>query len=177
MGSFASALFLYGIALTYGAIGSTNLSVIGSYLSNNTLLDDGLLLAGMVFLGVGFAFKVAAVPFHQWTPDVYEGSPTPVVGFMAAVAKAGAFAALLRVFASTLFVMKEDWQPVVLALAVVTLFAGSVAACVQRNVKRMLAYSSINHAGFILLGIASSKRARRQRFAVLLARLLVHGHR
>jgi NADH-quinone oxidoreductase subunit N len=153
LGGFSSAIFLYGIALTYGASGSTNLATIANFLSQNTLVDYGLMLAGMTLLAVGFAFKVAAVPFHQWTPDVYQGAPTPVTAFMAAAAKAGAFAALLRVFASSLFTMKLDWQPMFLAVAVLTLLVGSVAACVQMNVKRMLAYSSISHAGYVLIGL------------------------
>jgi len=153
LGGFSSAVFLYGIALTYGATGTTNLSGIAQFLSQNTLLDNGLLLAGTALLAVGFAFKVAAVPFHQWTPDVYQGAPTPVVGFMAAAAKAGAFAAFLRVFAATLSTVQVDWKPLILGLAVLTLLVGSIVACVQQNVKRMLAYSSISHAGFILLGL------------------------
>lgn len=153
LGGFSSAIFLYGIALTYGATGSTNLTSISTFLATNTLLDNGLLLAGVALLVVGFAFKVAAAPFHQWTPDVYQGAPTPVVAFMAAAAKAGAFAAFLRVFAATFSSLKLDWQPLILGLAIVTLLVGSVVACIQQNVKRMLAYSSISHAGFILLGL------------------------
>jgi NADH-quinone oxidoreductase subunit N len=153
LGGFSSAIFLYGIALIYGATGSTNLTSIATFLANNTLLDNGLLLAGIALLVVGFAFKVAAAPFHQWTPDVYQGAPTPVVGFMAAAAKAGAFAAFLRVFAATFSSLKLDWQPLILGLAIATLLVGSIVACVQQNVKRMLAYSSISHAGFILLGL------------------------
>jgi NADH-quinone oxidoreductase subunit N len=156
LGSFASAIFLYGIALTYGAVGSTNLEKIGTFLGANTILDDSLLLAGMVMMGVGFAFKVAAVPFQQWSPDVYVGAPTPVVGYMAALAKAGAFTAMLRVFAETFYSYKNEWQPVVLVIAVLTLFVGAVVACVQSNVKRMLAYSSISHAGFIILGLQAA---------------------
>jgi NADH-quinone oxidoreductase subunit N len=153
LGGFSSAIFLYGIALVYGAAGSTNLTSISTFLAQNTLLDNGLLLAGLALLVVGFAFKVAAAPFHQWTPDVYEGAPTPVVAFMAAAAKAGAFAAFLRVFAGTFSSLKLDWQPLLLGLAIVTLLVGSIVACIQQNVKRMLAYSSISHAGFILLGL------------------------
>ena len=97
LGGFSSAIFVYGIALTYGATGSTNLTQIADFLSKNVVLSNGLLLAGLALMLVGFAFKVAAVPFHMWTPDVYQGSPSPVTGFMAAVAKAGAFAAMLRV--------------------------------------------------------------------------------
>ncbi|HUY64758.1 MAG TPA: NADH-quinone oxidoreductase subunit N [Acidimicrobiales bacterium] len=156
LGGFSSAVFVYGIALTYGATGTTNLPQIADYLARNVLLHDGLLLAGMALLLVGFGFKVAAVPFHMWTPDVYQGSPTPVTGFMSAVAKAGGFAALLRVFVSSFGIMRADWQPAIWVLAAVTLVLGAVVALVQRDVKRMLAYSSINHAGFVLLGLQAA---------------------
>jgi NADH-quinone oxidoreductase subunit N len=156
LGGFSSAIFVYGIALTYGATGSTNLTQIADFLSRNVLLSNGLLLAGLGLMLVGFAFKVAAVPFHMWTPDVYEGAPTPVTGFMAAVAKAGAFAALLRVLFSGLGTVTTDWKPIVYGLAVLSLMVGAVVALRQRDVKRMLAYSSINHAGFILLGVQAA---------------------
>ena len=156
LGGFSSAIFVYGIALTYGATGSTNLTQIADFLSKNVVLTNGLLLAGLALMLVGFAFKIAAVPFHMWTPDVYQGAPTPVTGFMAAVAKAGAFAAMLRVLFSSLGVISSDWKPIIYALAVLSLLVGSVVALRQRDVKRMLAYSSINHAGFILLGVESA---------------------
>jgi NADH-quinone oxidoreductase subunit N len=156
LGGFSSAIFVYGIALVYGATGSTNLAQIADFLAHNVLASDGLLLAGLALLIVGFAFKIAAVPFHMWTPDVYQGSPSPVTGFMGAVAKVGAFAALLRVFVSTFGVLRADWQPVVYVLAIATLLVGAGLALVQRDVKRMLAYSSINHAGFILLGLQAA---------------------
>ena len=155
LGGFSSAIFVYGIALTYGATGSTNLTQIADFLSKNVLLSNGLLLAGLALLLVGFAFKVAAVPFHMWTPDVYQGAPSPVTGFMAAVAKAGAFAAMLRVLFSALGVVTTDWRPIVYGLAVLSLVLGAFVALRQRDVKRMLAYSSINHAGFILLGVVA----------------------
>ncbi len=153
LGSFSSAVFLYGMALVYGAIGSTNLAQIADYLARNILLHNGLLLAGIALLLVGFGFKIATVPFHLWTPDVYQGSPSPVTGFMAAVAKTGGFAALLRVFVSSFPTVRADWQPIIWVLAVVTLVFGAAVGVVQRDVKRMLAYSSINHAGFVLLGL------------------------
>jgi len=156
LGAFSSAIFIYGVALVYGATGTTNLTQIADYLARNVVLHNGLLLAGMALLLVGFGFKVAAVPFHLWTPDVYQGAPSPVTGFMAAVAKAGGFAALLRVFISSLGVLRSDWQPVVWVLAAVTLLLGAVVALVQRDIKRMLAYSSINHAGFVLLGLQAA---------------------
>jgi NADH-quinone oxidoreductase subunit N len=156
LGGFSSAIFVYGIALTYGATGSTNLTQIADFLSKNVVLTNGLLLAGLALMLVGFAFKVAAVPFHMWTPDVYQGAPSPVTGFMAAVAKAGAFAALLRVLFSSFGTITTDWRPIIYGLAVLSLVLGAVLALRQRDVKRMLAYSSINHAGFILLGVESA---------------------
>jgi NADH-quinone oxidoreductase subunit N len=156
LGGFSSAIFVYGIALVYGATGSTNLVQVADFLSRNVVTTDGLLLAGLTLVLVGFCFKIAAVPFHMWTPDVYQGSPSPVTGFMGAVAKVGAFAALLRVFVSTFGVLRADWQPVVYVLAIATLLVGAGLALVQRDVKRMLAYSSINHAGFILLGLQAA---------------------
>jgi NADH-quinone oxidoreductase subunit N len=155
LGGFSSAIFVYGVALTYGATGSTNLTQIADFLSKNVLLTNGLLLAGLALMLVGFAFKVAAVPFHMWTPDVYQGAPTPVTGFMSAVAKVGAFAALLRVLFTSFSTVSNDWRPIVFGLAVLSMVLGSVLALRQRDVKRMLAYSSINHAGFILLGVES----------------------
>jgi NADH-quinone oxidoreductase subunit N len=156
LGGFSSAIFVYGIALTYGATGSTNLTQIADFLSKNVILTNGLLLAGLSLMLVGFAFKVAAVPFHMWTPDVYQGAPSPVTGFMAAVAKVGAFAALLRVLFSSFGTISSDWRPIIYGLAVLSLVLGAVLAVRQRDVKRMLAYSSINHAGFILLGVYSA---------------------
>jgi NADH-quinone oxidoreductase subunit N len=153
LGSFSSAVFLYGIALTYGATGSTNLTRIATFLSTTTLLDEGVLLLGIALLLVGLGFKVAAAPFHMWTPDVYQGSPTPVTAFMAAATKAAAFAAVLRVLVGSFELYRVDWRPAVWALAVVSLFVGSIAALVQTDVKRMLAYSSISHAGYILIGV------------------------
>ena len=152
LGAFSSAFFLYGVALTYGATGSTNLGVIAQFLRTETV-TTGVFLGGLAFLLVGLGFKVAAVPFHMWTPDVYQGSPTPVTGFMAAAAKAAGFAALLRIFFSTFASNRLDWQPVIWVLAVLSLVVGSVLAVVQTDVKRMLAYSSIAHAGYVLVGL------------------------
>ncbi|WP_436793720.1 NADH-quinone oxidoreductase subunit N [Actinospongicola halichondriae] len=159
LGSFASAFMLYGIALTYGATGSTNLVEILDFLSSTVLFDNGLLLAGMAMLLVGLGFKVAAAPFHAWTPDVYQGSPTPVVAYMASGVKAAGFAGLIRVFYLGFGTYAADWQPIVYALALLTLVVGSIMAVVQTDVKRMLAYSSISHAGFILMAVqAASER-------------------
>ena len=159
LGAFASAFLLYGIAFTYGATGSTNLIAIRDFLADHALVDNGLLMAGFALLLVGFGFKVAAVPFHAWTPDVYQGAPTPVVAFMASAVKAAGFAALVRVFMVTLGSHAADWQPAVYALALLTLVIGSFLAIVQRDVKRMLAYSSISHAGFILVGVQAASEA------------------
>ena len=155
LGAFSSAFLLYGVALVYGATGSTNLGSIARFLREQTL-TEGVLLGGIAFLLVGLGFKVAAVPFHMWTPDVYQGSPTPVTGFMAAAAKAAGFAALLRIFFSTFGTNRLDWEPIVWALAVLSLVVGSVLAVVQTDVKRMLAYSSISHAGYVLVGLQAA---------------------
>ncbi len=156
LGAFSSAVFLYGVALVYGATGSTNLGEISGYLESTVSPANGVLLAGVALLLVGFGFKVAAVPFHTWTPDVYQGAPSPVTGFMAAGAKAAGFAGLLRVFFSTFDTLKLDWQPIVWVLAVATLLVGSVLAIVQEDIKRVLAYSSISHAGFVLIGLQAA---------------------
>jgi NADH-quinone oxidoreductase subunit N len=156
LGAFSSAVFLYGVALVYGATGTTSLTGIARFLADNTLLDQGVLLAGFALLLVGLGFKVAAVPFHMWTPDVYQGAPTPVTAFMSSATKVAGFAALLRVFEVSFPLFSDDWRPAVGALAVASLIVGSVAAVVQVDVKRMLAYSSIAHAGYILAGFASA---------------------
>ena len=158
LGAFSSALFLYGIALVYGATGSTNLPDIATYLATNVATGNGVFLAGVMLLLVGLGFKVAAVPFHSWTPDVYQGSPTPATSFMAGAAKAAGFAGLLRVFFSTFRVASLDWRPVVWVLAVLTLLVGSVLAIAQSDIKRMLAYSSISHAGYVLIGLEAASR-------------------
>ena len=153
LGGFSSAVFVYGIALVYGATGSTNLGQISDFFAQNQLINTGLLYAGIALLLVGFGFKVAAVPFHVWTPDVYQGAPSPITGYMAAIAKVGGFAALIRVFIAAMGSQAATWQPIIYALAIATLLLGAIVALVQRDVKRMLAYSSIAHAGFILVGV------------------------
>lgn len=159
LGAFSSAVFLYGVALVYGSTGSTNLESIRRFLAGNVAPSSGVLLAGVALLLVGFGFKVAVVPFHTWTPDVYQGSPSPVTGFMAAAAKAAGFAGLLRVFFSTFSTLRLDWRPAVFVLAVLTLLTGSVLAVVQTDIKRMLAYSSISHAGYVLIGLQAANDA------------------
>ncbi len=156
LGGFSSAIFLYGIALVYGSTGSTNLAGIAQFLATTLIIHQGVLLAGLGLMIVGFAFKVGLVPFHTWAPDVYQGSPTPATSFMAAVAKAGGFAGFLRVVFSTMGTLKLDWEPIIWVLAVITLVVGSIMAIVQRDIKRMLAYSSISHAGFILVGLVAA---------------------
>lgn len=158
-GAFSSAFFLYGIALVYGATGSTNLVAIADRLATTLALDDALLLVGMGLLLVGFAFKISAVPFQAWTPDAYQGAPTPITAYMAGAVKVGAFAAIFRVFYLGLGQYAVDWQPIVYALAAVTMVVGSFLAVVQTDVKRMLAYSSIIHGGFILIGVQAATEA------------------
>ncbi len=158
LGAFSSAVFLYGIALVYGATASTSLSGIANFLAQVNLLENGTLIAGLMLLLVGLGFKVAAVPFHMWTPDVYEGAPTPITGFMASATKAAGFAALLRVLLTAFDTYRTDWRPAIWALAILTLLVGSIVALVQTDVKRMLAYSSISHAGFVLIGLEAGTR-------------------
>ncbi len=158
LGAFASGFLLYGIALVYGATAATNLSQIGAQVQSLGLDRSPMLLAGLALLLVGFGFKVAAVPFHMWAPDVYDGSPTPVTGFMATAVKAAAFAALVRVLAEA-FSAVAVWQTIVWWLAVATMVAGNLIALAQRTVKRMLAYSSIAHAGYLLVAVAAASDA------------------
>ncbi len=156
LGAFSSAVLLYGMALVYGATGSTNLSEIRAGGGPVLISSDPILIAGLVLLIVGLGFKVAAVPFHMWTPDVYQGSPTPATAFMAAVAKAAGFAGLFRILVSALGSESTDWRPIIWVIAVITMLVGSILAVVQTDVKRMMAYSSISHAGFILIGLDSA---------------------
>jgi NADH-quinone oxidoreductase subunit N len=155
LGAFSSAFLLYGIALCYGATGTTNLLGIARA-SGDPTGDGTLLLAGIGLLAVGFCFKVSAVPFHMWTPDVYQGTPTPVAAFMAAATKVAAFSVFLRVFAGALGGLVVSWRPVIAAVAVVTMLVGAGLAVVQTDIKRMLAYSSISHAGYLLVGVAAA---------------------
>jgi NADH-quinone oxidoreductase subunit N len=155
LGAFAAGFFVYGIALTYGATGTTNLAGIAEYLSQQTLaaVNRSLLLAGSGLVLIAFGFKIALVPFHMWAPDVYEGSPTPVAAFMSVGTKGAALAALLRIVAFALVDLRAYWLPVLAVLAALTMIVGNLGALGQTNVKRMLAYSSIGHAGYILLAI------------------------
>ncbi len=155
LGAFASGFLVYGIALTYGATGTTQIAEIARKIGAKAVGDTLLLFAGAALILVGLGFKVAAAPFHMWTPDVYEGAPTTVTAFMATATKAAGFAALLRVFVVGFAPLLSTWQPIVAVISAVTMIAGNVIALSQTNLKRMLAYSSIAHAGYILIGIAA----------------------
>lgn len=157
LGAFSSAILLYGIALTYGVTGSTNIAEAGRALTLTG--GEPLTLAAMALLLVGFAFKTALVPFHMWTPDVYQGAPTPITGFMAAGTKAAAFAAFLRVFVGAFGPLEWSWVPAVWTLAVITMLGGAILAVVQTDLKRMLGYSAIAHAGYALIGLLSVNAA------------------
>ena len=156
IGAFASGFLLYGIALVYGATGNTNLTLIGAQLASGTAPLIGKL--GLGLLLIGFAFKVAAVPFHMWAPDVYDGSPTPVAGLMATGVKAAAFIALTRVLMEAFPSLASLWQPVIAILAIATMVVGNLIALNQRNIKRMLAYSSVAHAGYLLTAVWAGSR-------------------
>jgi NADH-quinone oxidoreductase subunit N len=152
LGAFSSGFFLYGVALVYGYAGTMNLAGINEAVRNDAS-NQSLLLIGMGMLAVGLLFKVGAVPFHAWTPDVYQGAPTAVTGFMAACTKVAAFGALLRLFYVGFGADRWSWQPMMWAVAILTMLVGAVVACAQTDVKRMLAYSSIAHTGFLLTGL------------------------
>ncbi len=157
-GSFAAGFLIYGIALIYGATGTSDMARIGETLiADEAARTNPLLLAGAALVLIGFGYKISMVPFHMWTPDVYEGSPTPVAGYMSAATKAAGFAALLRVlqFAFPREALPQ-WQIVLAVLAALTMIIGNVVAVAQSNIKRMLAYSSIAHAGFILVGLVAA---------------------
>jgi len=156
LGAFATGFLLYGIALVYGATGSLQLKEIASYIaSKNDLLRNPMLLMSLVFLTIGFGFKIASVPFHMWTPDVYEGAPTSITAFMATGVKAAGFSALVRVFFSALPAFRPDWTSIMWVIALATMTVGNIVAISQTNIKRMLAYSSIAHAGYLLVAFVS----------------------
>ncbi|MEU6245442.1 MULTISPECIES: NADH-quinone oxidoreductase subunit NuoN [unclassified Streptomyces] len=168
LGAFASAFTLFGIALLYGYAGSVSYSRIAQVVDGtvsgvdpalaDTMGNDALLLIGMALLVMGLLFKVGAVPFHMWTPDVYQGAPTPVTGFMAAATKVAAFGALLRLLYVVLPGLRWDWRPVMWGVAIVTMLGGAIIAITQTDIKRLLAYSSIAHAGFILAGVIATSQ-------------------
>jgi NADH-quinone oxidoreductase subunit N len=167
LGAFSSAFLLFGIALLYGYAGTVSYSGISSVIDGtakmtpalaDTTGNDALLLIGLAMVVVGLLFKVGAVPFHMWTPDVYQGAPTPVTGFMAAATKVAAFGALLRLLYVVLPGMRWDWRPVMWGVAIATMLVGAIIAVTQTDVKRLLAYSSVAHAGFILAGVIATNK-------------------
>ncbi len=155
MGSFATGFLLFGIALIYGATGSFNLSNISYYISQNPQAIPTFFYAGVLMMLVGMAFKVSAAPFHFWAPDVYQGAPTVVTAFMATIVKTAAFAAFFRLFAGCFALASTGWADVVTLLSILTLLAGNITAIFQKSTKRMLAYSSVAHAGYMLIALVS----------------------
>ncbi|HEY8536392.1 MAG TPA: NADH-quinone oxidoreductase subunit N, partial [Vicinamibacterales bacterium] len=172
LGAFSSAFFLYGVALTYVLTGSTQLADIAAWMGNEGLNVTPMMLFAAGLLLVGFAFKISAVPFHMWTPDAYEGAPTVVTGFMSTGVKAAAFAAFIRVFLSAYEPLRADWTPVLWGIAMLTMIVGTVVGVAQSNLKRMLAYSSIAHAGYLLVGLVAANEIGR---ASILFYLLVYA--
>ncbi len=154
LGAFSTGFFLYGIALVYGATGSTDIQTVATAVASGAA-PEALLLFGVAFLLVGFGFKVAVVPFHMWTPDVYEGAPAPITAFMSTAVKAAGFVAFLRVFSVAFAGVYETWFPIAWWIAALTMVAANLTALVQTNVKRMLAYSSIAHAGYLLVAVVA----------------------
>ena len=152
LGAYSSAFFLFGSAFLYGYSGTISLSGISAAAGNG---NDIFLLIGIIFVSVGLLFKISAVPFHSWTPDVYQGAPTPITGFMAACTKVAAFGAILRIFYVGFAQSQTQWRPIITVIAIITMLLGSLVAIAQRDVKRMLAYSSIAHAGFLLSGVVA----------------------
>jgi len=158
LGAFSSAFFLFGSALLFGYSGSMDLSVIATSIGTQSGMD-GLLVPGVLLVLVGLLFKIGAVPFHSWTPDVYQGSPTPVTGFMAACTKVAAFGAILRFIYVGIAASRWDWEPALWAVAILTMVVGAVLSVTQTDIKRLLAYSSIAHAGFVLTGVLAFDKA------------------
>jgi NADH-quinone oxidoreductase subunit N len=154
LGAYSSAFFLFGAAFLYGFSGTVSIAGIADAISASAA-NDVFMLLGIVFVAVGLLFKISAVPFHAWTPDVYQGAPTPITGFMAACTKVAAFGAILRIFYVGLSGAYSEWRPIITAIAVITMVFGSVVAIAQRDIKRMLAYSSIAHAGFLMTGLVA----------------------
>lgn len=157
LGSFSSAIFLFGLVFVWGSTGTTNIAAVAGALTQTLsagALSPGLGM-GLAFMTTGVAFKIAAVPFHYWTPDAYQGSPTPVTGYLSVGPKVGAFALIIRLFAGALFPLAADWNIMIMVLAALTMTLGNLVALTQDNVKRMLAYSSIAHTGYMLVGFAA----------------------
>jgi NADH-quinone oxidoreductase subunit N len=169
VGSVGSATLLFGLAFLYGSTGSTDLGRIGNAVGTTVPLTDPLLLTGIALAATGLAFKASVAPFHQWTPDVYQGAPTPVTTFMAVATKAAAFAILLRLFDEGLLGAHDDWAPALAALAVTTIVIGNAGAIAQRSLKRMLAWSGVAQAGYMLAGVVVGTRLGLQATAFYLA--------
>jgi NADH-quinone oxidoreductase subunit N len=158
LGAFTSGIVLYGMALLYGLTGTTNLKAIADYLTQPEIRDSPALILAMILLVAGFSFKIAAVPFHMWVPDVYEGAPTTVTAFMSVGPKAAGFAALMRIFIVAIVAIQDHWVIIFWVLAVLSMTIGNVVAIAQTSIKRMLAYSSIAHAGYILIGLVAGSQ-------------------
>ncbi len=173
VGSVGSATLLYGLALLYGATGSTDYSAMSDAIGDTVSLGDPLLLTGVALASVGLAFKASVAPFHQWTPDVYQGAPTPVTSFMAVATKAAAFAIALRFFDLALPSLQSDWAPALAVLATVTILVGNVGAITQRSMKRMLAWSGVAQAGYLLAGVVVGTTLGLQATAFYLAGYLL----
>ncbi|HEY5733892.1 MAG TPA: NADH-quinone oxidoreductase subunit N, partial [Gammaproteobacteria bacterium] len=154
--AFASAILVYGMALTYAGTGTTEILEIGRQLHSNPYSHNTLVYIGMALMFCGLGFKVSLVPFHSWTPDVYQGAPTPITGFMSVATKAAAFALIARIFYISLTELQEIWMPFLFGVSVVTMLVGNIAAIFQDDVKRMLAYSGVAHAGYLLIGIVAN---------------------
>jgi NADH-quinone oxidoreductase subunit N len=169
IGSVGSATLLYGLALIYGATGSTDFAGIGAAIGDRVALADPLLLTGIALAATGLAFKASVAPFHQWTPDVYQGAPTPITSFMAVATKAAAFGVLLRLFDQALASSQTDWGPALAALATATIVIGNVGAIPQRSLKRMLAWSGVAQAGYLLAGVVVGTQLGLQATAFYLA--------
>ena len=173
IGSVGSATLLYGLALIYGATGSTGFAGIENAIGDTVALDDPLLLTGIALSATGLAFKASVAPFHQWTPDVYQGAPTPITTFMAVATKAAAFAIFLRLFDSALGLSQLQWAPALAALATATIVIGNVGAIAQRSLKRLLAWSSVAQAGYLLAGVVVASELGVRATAFYLAVYLV----
>ncbi|HMO58413.1 MAG TPA: NADH-quinone oxidoreductase subunit N, partial [Roseiflexaceae bacterium] len=177
IGAFATGFLVFGIALVYGATGATNLAQIAAVLAEGPIDGENriYLMAGAAMTVIGLGYKISLVPFHMWTPDVYEGSPTPITAFMSVAGKAAAFAGMTRFLLTALETQREIWVPILAALAAITIVVGNLGALTQQNVKRMLAYSSIGQAGYILLGpLAASERGTEAMLYYLLAYTLTN---
>ena len=174
VGSVGSATLLYGLALIYGATGSTDFSGIADAIGDTVSAGDPLLLTGVALAATGLAFKASVAPFHQWTPDVYQGAPTPITTFMAVATKAAAFAVILRLFDHALPSVQPNWGPALAALATATILIGNAGAIAQRSLKRMLAWSGVAQAGYLLAGVVVGTPARTSGHRLLPGRLPAH---